>query len=192
MATSYISEHSAEYYLVPVLKKILQEQYRYVAPVFPWISRELSKISRHLHKDDQFHVLVMFPRRPKLNGTNIGEIYVTINWELEAFNKAGERKGVPVIAGCPRAVDIWDLSNCQNYAWLDISKNNYNEYLNPISELEQNGYLLEKEAILTLVRNSSIFNIESFEGFLRDAKETQPNRVFGSQYKPVYFLIKTR
>lgn len=191
MATSYISEHSAEYYLVPVLKKILQEQYSHVAPVFPWISREFSKISRHLHKDDQFHLLVMFPRRPKLNGLNSGEIYVTINWELEAFNKAGKEKGVPVIAGCPRAVDIWDLSNCQSYAWLDLSQNNYHEYLNPIGELEENGYLLEKEDILTLVRNSAIFNMESFEDFLRDAKETQPYRMFGSQYKPAYFLIKT-
>tara|TARA_R110002167_G_scaffold148524_2_gene341493 strand:+ start:344 stop:922 length:579 start_codon:yes stop_codon:yes gene_type:complete len=190
MATSYISEHSAEYYLVPALKEILQEQYRHVAPVFPWITRELSKISRLLHKDDQFHVLVMFPRRPKLHDQKSCEIYVTINQELEAFNKAGESNGVPVIAGCPRAVDIWDLSNCQNYAWLDLTRNIYHEYLNPISELEENGCLLEKEEILALVRNSAIFNLVSFKGFFLYAKETQPYRMYGSQYKPVYFLIK--
>lgn len=191
MATSYISEHSAEYYLVPALKKILQEQYSHVAPVFPWISREFSKISRQLHKDDLFHVLVMFPRRPKLNGPDSGEIYVTINWELENFNKVGEEKGVPVIAGCPRAVDIWDLSNCQNYAWLDLAQSNYHEYLNPLSKMEKNGYLLEKEDILALVRNSAIFNLESFKDFFRDAKKTQPySRMYGSQYKAVYFLIK--
>lgn len=192
MATSYISEHSAEYYLVPALKNILQEQYSHVAPVFPWISRELSKISKHLHKDDQFHVLVMFPRRPKINGPDDCEVYVTINGELEGFNKAGKEKGVPVIAGCPRAVDIWDLSNCVNYAWLDLTRLNYHEYLNPISKLERKGFLLKKEDILALVRNSAIFNLESFEDFFRYAKETQPDRMYSSQYKPVYFLIKTR
>ncbi|PVZ86690.1 hypothetical protein C9426_14840 [Serratia sp. S1B] len=191
MATSYISEHSAEYYLVPALRKILQEQYSHVAPVFPWMSRELSKISRHLHKHDQFHVLVMFPRRPKINVPDDDEIYVTINWELEAFNKAGEKKGVPVIAGCPNAVDIWDLANCKNYSWLDLAKINHHEYLNPLSKLKKNGYLLEKEDIISLVRNSAIFNLESFKDFFQDAKKTQPYRMYGSQYKPVYFLIKT-
>ncbi|MGP2522755.1 hypothetical protein ACTUSX_23210 [Pantoea ananatis] len=190
MATSYISEHSAEYYLVPALKKILQEQYSHVAPVFPWMSREFCKISRRLHKDDLFHVLVMFPRRPKFNDPDNGEIYVTINHELEAFNKVGEEKGVPVIAGCPRAVDIWDLANCHNYVWLDLAQSNNHEYLNPISKMEKKGCLLEKEDIVALVRNSAIFNLETFEGFWRDAKETQPYRMYGSQYKPVYFLIK--
>ncbi|MEH3174239.1 hypothetical protein POW79_19805, partial [Enterobacter quasiroggenkampii] len=90
MATSYISEHSAEYYLVPALKAILQEQYSHIAPVFPWISREFSNISKHLHKDDWFHVLVMFPRRPKFNAYDNCEVYVTINRELEYFNNAGK------------------------------------------------------------------------------------------------------
>ena len=67
MATGYISEHSAEYYLVPALKKILQTQYSHVAPMFPWLSREFSKFSKLIHKDDRFHVLVMFPRRPKID-----------------------------------------------------------------------------------------------------------------------------
>ncbi|SMB41185.1 hypothetical protein SPRA44_480024 [Serratia proteamaculans] len=51
--------------------------------------------------------------------------------------------------------------------------------------------LLEKEDILALVRNSAIFNLESFKDFFRDVKETQPYRMYGSQYKAVYFLIKT-
>ncbi|RTN29025.1 hypothetical protein EKN93_18175 [Enterobacter asburiae] len=192
MATSYISEHSAEYYLVPALKKILQEQYRYVAPVFPWISRELSNISKHLHKDDWFHVLVMFPRRPKINEHDDREVYVTINGELEDFNKAGKENGVPVIAGCPMAVNIWDLSSCNTHAWINLDQINFYEYLNPISKLKKNGCLLEKEDILSLVRKSAVFNLKSFEDFFRYAKETQPDRMYGSQYKPVYFLIKTR
>jgi hypothetical protein len=64
----------------------------------------------------------MFPRRPKLNDQDSSEIYFTINWEVEDFNKIGEAKGVPVITGCPRAGDLWDLSNCEDYAWLDLAK----------------------------------------------------------------------
>lgn len=171
MATSYISEHSAEYYLVPTLKEILQEQYSHVAPLFPWISRELSKLSRLLHKDDQFHVLVMFPRRPKLGDPKSSEIYVTINFELEAYNEVWKNSSVPVIAGCPLALDIWELSNCQNYAWLDLTKNTPYKYLNTISQLKEHGFFLEKSDILTLVRNSAVFNLESFEKLFRDAKK---------------------
>lgn len=56
--------------------------------------------------------------------------------------------------------------------------------------MEKKGCLLEKEDIVALVRNSTIFNLETFEDFWRDAKESQPYRMYGSQYKPVYFLIK--
>lgn len=137
MAASYISEHSAEYYLVPALKTILQEEYSHIAPVFPWISRELSNISKHLHKDDWFHVLVMFPRRPKIDGTDDFEVYVTINRELEYFSKAGKEKGVPVIAGCPMAMNLWDLSDSNTHAWIDLSQINCYEHLNPISNLKK-------------------------------------------------------
>lgn len=137
MATSYISEHSAEYYLVPALKNILQEQYSHIATVFPWISREFSNISKYLHKEDRFHVLVMFPRRPKINAPDDCEVYITINEELDDFNKVGKEKGVPVIAGCPMAVNFWDLSNCNNYAWINLSQINYYEYLNSVNNLKK-------------------------------------------------------
>lgn len=191
MATSYISEHSAEYYLVPALKTILLEQYSYVSPVFPWIYREFNNSSKQLHKNAQFHVLIMFPRRPKLDGLDGDEIYVTINQELESFSKVAIEKGVPVIAGCPQALDIWELSICDSYAWLDLSYSYYDEYLHPISKLKKNGCLLEKEDILCLVRNSPVFNLDSFEVFFRELKKSQPHRMYGSPYKPVYFLIKT-
>lgn len=190
MATSYISEHSAEYYLVPALKEILQVEFSHVAPVFPWIHRELSKLSRHLHNDDQFHVLVMFPRRPKLLDQKSCEIHVTINPELDDFSKAGVSNGVPVIAGCPQAINIWDLSNCKKYAWLDLTQKTYHESPYSLKELEENRCLLEEEDILSLVRKSTIFNLQSFEDFFRAARATQPIKIYGSLYKPVYFLIK--
>lgn len=46
---SYISEHTAEYYLVPDLINILKEKYNFVSPVFPWVTRELSSLSKKIH-----------------------------------------------------------------------------------------------------------------------------------------------
>ncbi|MEH3173182.1 hypothetical protein POW79_14395, partial [Enterobacter quasiroggenkampii] len=94
--------------------------------------------------------------------------------------------------GCPMAVNIWDLSSCDTHAWINLDQVNSYEYLNSLSNLKENRCLLEKDDILSLVRKSTIFNLNSFEDFFRHAKETQPDRMYGGQYKPVYFLIKTR
>ncbi len=54
-----------EFSLVLAAKKILDEHYEYVVPIYPWMGRELSKMSRELHSIDGFKVLSVFPRRPK-------------------------------------------------------------------------------------------------------------------------------
>ncbi len=66
-ATSFISEHTAEFALVPALKLILQKKYDYVTPIFPWMARECSNISTIIHKGDKFRVAGLYPRRPKIN-----------------------------------------------------------------------------------------------------------------------------
>lgn len=189
MASSYISEHTAEYYLVPALTKILTKKYSYVAPVFPWISREFSRISKKIHQDDKFHILVMFPRRPKLCSEQDNDIYITINPELAEFYNIAEAKKVPVLVGWPLAKNIWELSKCQ-YKWSNLSKNIDSQYLNSTRALEQNGLILDEIDIYNLVEKSSIFDYLSFHNFISVLKEVRPYRPYGGFYKPVYFLIK--
>ncbi len=133
MATSYINERTAEYYLVPALKRILEKDFYDVAPVFPWLSREFSKISKELHNSDKFSLLAMFPRRPKVGPDECRTIYAIINSELEEFCEVCEQYDVPVIAGCSNASTFWNLSRGDDVVWLDIRHPGLDSYLNPIS-----------------------------------------------------------
>ena len=193
MATSYISEHSAEYSLVPALKSLLEAEFEFVVPVFPWITREISKISMLLHKNDRFHILVMFPRRPKISGVNDSTVYVTINRELESYKEVGSEHGVPVIAGCLKASDFWELAKCSEHIWLEIGHPELQEYLISVESLTlgTRSPRLDDEAVIALVKESRIHDIGGFDGFLRKARYSQPHRMYGAQYKPVYFLVKT-
>lgn len=187
MATSYINEHTAEYYLVPELKRVLENEFRYVAPVFPWLSRELSKVSRELHGADRFGIFIMFPRRPKLGSGDSRTIYTTINPGLERFCEVCSEYEVPVIGGCPSAATLWDLADGSNAVWLDIRHPTLSTYLNPIEN--SNARLTEKE-IRVLARQAPLVDLDTFERFVRDARESESERMFGPRYKPVYFLMK--
>ncbi|MCK4486356.1 MAG: hypothetical protein KAU38_06260 [Desulfobacterales bacterium] len=194
MATSYISEHSAEFYLVPYLKKELEKHFKFVAPIFPWINRETSKVSRLLHGDDHFRLLIMFPRRPKLDKSDNKRIFVTINWELQSFKEFAEEYGVPVIAGCPIASSFWELSRSSNYVWMEISNQQLEKYLNPVQDTGCNKTCSSNMSInniVELVNTSSTMDMDRFVEFLRELRYAQPVRfLFGPRYKPVYFLIK--
>ena len=79
--TSFLSERSTEYLLIPKIVNILKKEYKTVIPIYPWLTREGSKISKIIHKDDKFLVLGLYPRRPKIDVDN-NIIYVKINDEL--------------------------------------------------------------------------------------------------------------
>ena len=190
MATSFICEHTAEFYLVPSLKRILEREFKYVTPIFPWLSRELSSISRQLHFEDDFFVLAMFARRPKIFN---GNIYVTINEELKIFQEIGSRHNVPVIAGCPNSNDFWELAKCEDFIWLNIAKQNSFDYLIPTKSLETGfqNFRINDDKIISIVKESGVHKIDTLENFIREVRFAQPQVIFyGARYKPVYFLIK--
>lgn len=195
MATSYISEHSAEFALVPALKKILESQFDYVVPLFPWANREVSNISKLLHKNDDFFVLAMFPRRPKFLSHTEKLIHITMNYELEDLKKLGDKHGIPVIAGCPQASDFWELAKSKHHIWLSISHNMTKDYLNSVDQLKntEDSPILTDKSIMELVTSVCIKqNITSFEAFIKESRWTLPRSMFGARYKPVYFLMRNK
>lgn len=189
MAKSYISEHSAEFSLVPYIKSLLEREFEFVVPIFPWLTREISKESKKLHLDECFYVLAIFARRPKILKS---KIYVTINAELQAFQKVGFNYGVSVIAGCPLASNFWELAKCNAFSWIDISAPETYEYLIEVGPdiNYKKRYLLTDEQVIDSVVNSRVHNMESFERLLRDTRNIQPYPFYGGRYKPVYFLAK--
>ena len=194
MATSFINEHSAEYYIVPYLKNELEKYFKYVAPIFPWLNRETSKISKLLHGSDSFHVLIVFPRRPKLDINDTNKIYITINSELLEFKEFAGKHGVPVILGCPIADNFWELSKCPKCVWLELNDQQPDKYLNPIKSSDFNESLLPNISTKNIVRHiqdSSIMDINKFFEFLKESRCMLSRRLlFGPRYKPVYFLIR--
>lgn len=193
MATSYITERSAELTLVPYLKMELEKYFEYVVPLVPWLNRETSKLSKDVHSQDHFKILALFPRRPKLPKNGNEQIFVTINHDLFVFKQFAEEYMVPVIAGCPVASNFWELSVCRRNVWLSITEEKTNNYLNLIGDdfgkkLVEDLSILE---IVELVNRSKLFNMDRFSDFLNEAKYAMPRRfLFGAKYKPVYFLIK--
>lgn len=130
MPTSFISEHSVEFSLVPHIKTLLEKEFDCVAPIFPWLSRELGKRSKGVHSSNKFRVLTLFPRRPKLSDNC--EIFITINYELSQVKNIGEEHGVTVLAGCPIATNFWELSSCKDFVWVDVNHPDVHDYLTPL------------------------------------------------------------
>lgn len=190
MVTSYICEHSAEYSLVPYIKALLEREFEYVVPIFPWLSREFAGKSKMLHHNASFHILVVFPRRPKI--AEDSKIYVTLNGELEAFKNVGWEHGINVIAGCPLATDFWELAKCNEFSWINISHTKTCEYLIEMSPKidGKDGVLLTDKQLVDSVKNSRLQTMESFENFVREARYSQPSSFFGGRYKPIYFLTR--
>nr|NJM03641.1 hypothetical protein [Desulfobacula sp.] len=195
MVTSYISERSAALSLVPQLKLKLENHFDYVAPLFPWLNRETSNISKQIHINDRFKILVLFPRRPKIDHDDVKKIFTTINKELLTFKEFAKEHNVPVIAGCPIARNFWELSKCTKHVWIEITNGTISNYLNPVIKASGEKVItsLSISQIAALIKESTLFNIESFSVFLNESKYIMPNfYIFGPRYKPIYLLIKNR
>jgi len=184
MTTSFISEHTAEFVLVPELKRLLEEHFISAVPIFPWLSREFGAQSKKSHGALKFHVLVMFPRRPRISKD--GEIFVTINPELIGFKEIGAEYGIAVIAGCPCATNFLDLASCKDCVWLNI-EGSFSCLLR-LESLEIGNRLSESD-ILRVIREGRSQSIQSLEEFIQATRFVLPQGFFGAKYKPIYFLV---
>ncbi|QXO16994.1 hypothetical protein [Vibrio ostreae] len=182
MTTSYISEHTAEYVLVPEMKSVLEQEFSVVLPIFPWLTREFSKVGKSTHGFSSFRVLALFPRRPKISNS---DIYLTINSELSACNQHAKMHGITVVAGCPIARNLRELASCRECVWLRIDS--HYDYLKDVSKL--GSMRLTNADVLEEVLCSPEQSMDSLEMFIRSARDTLPVRFFGARYKPVYFLV---
>lgn len=151
MATSFISEHSAEFVIVPMMKALLEKKFSVVVPIFPWLSREFGNRAKSTHGFSWFHVLALFPRRPKISDE--GDVLVTINGELSVYKEIALKHGITVLAGCPNATNLRELATCDECAWIDVDS--YYDYLENINSLEGKR-LTDEEVIASDQREKSI------------------------------------
>ena len=204
-ATSFISEHTAEYILVPRLTNILKQKFKVVIPIFPWMTREGSNISKSLHQNDKFKILGLYPRRPKIALLDKENIYLKINEQIILGTRSGLTLGIPIIAGCPLARDFWELSKTPNCLWFRLNfKSNKNkefqikqtESLYLDMDLSKMVFQKENEILKYIIKNANLFDvdaaIEAFRKIKMDSMnlEYYSSFAFWGGYKPIYFLLK--
>ena len=200
--TSFLGEHTIELTIVPLLKTILSQDYEHVIPIFPWMTREGGKVSKFVHKYDNFKVLGLYPRRPKLNLNDQNRIKVKLSGQVILGAQSGFSRGIPIIGGLPLVFNLWELSSNPNCIWLKL---NYEPDLNDSLEHEifpNNEYFKDKvfkseHEILKLIETSAkTFNlIEALQVFREIQKESLNRDAYSSffymgAYKPIYFLMK--
>lgn len=109
-SVSFISEHSAEFILVPRVVSFLEESFSRICPIYFWSSREGSRLSYACDSQQPVRVLSIFARRPKIVNPNQDSLGVKINIELFDYAKAASEFGIQTFAGVPRITSIFDAS----------------------------------------------------------------------------------
>lgn len=204
-ATSFISEHTAEFVLVPILKRILQKEFEFVTPIFLWMTREGSNISKFLHQNDKFKILGLYPRRPKITLTDKTIIHLKINEQIILGTQKALKIGIPIIAGCPLAKDFWELGKNPDCLWIRLNfKSNKNKEfkiklvksLHMDKDLAKMVLQKEDDILKYIIKNAKLFDfdkaMEAFKKIKMDSfnLEYYSSFAFWGGYKPIYFLLK--
>lgn len=202
--TSFICERSAEYALIPELMKELKKNFKHVTPIYPWISREGSNISKEIHSMRLFKIIGLYARRPKLSSFDDTTIKVKFSEQIIYGARTSQRLGIPIIAGCPLARDFMELGNCNKFLWANLSKfSNYD--IDFIAEVDGDGVIRNQpnsyffnniSEIIDLINGvSEVFDVEKFIEVIKEIKMSSKSyneyipMAFMGGYKPVYFLL---
>jgi len=115
--SSFMSEHTAEFYLVPRLCDILRTRFSHVLPFFFWSTREGNSTAARTDMPDGFNVCALFARRPKIAGEQLA---MTINREVHQTASALSMIDIPTFAGVPLVRSLWDMRHTNEIAWFHL------------------------------------------------------------------------
>ncbi|KAI1694083.1 hypothetical protein Ddc_22364 [Ditylenchus destructor] len=101
--TSFFSERTAEYSILPPLVERLSGRFGRAVPMFLWSNREGNRTSERLNKGTDVRVLAVFARRPKVT-RDPDVVSGRLNDELMEFAAAAGACGIPCVAASLR----WD------------------------------------------------------------------------------------
>ncbi|HYP29371.1 MAG TPA: hypothetical protein VE262_21855 [Blastocatellia bacterium] len=121
MAISFISEHSAEYVLVPNIVAIMKREFSTVLPLYFLSSREGSSIARLCNPSRNVRILNMFARRPKIEVPHQPSIEMKLNKSLFEIAQLSTTLGIPTFAGIPLVSSIIDFGLDAKCVWFKLS-----------------------------------------------------------------------
>lgn len=195
-----MSEHTAEYVLIPKLIEILKQKFEVVIPIFPWATREGNNFSKSIHRQDKFRIVGLYPKRPKLNLKD-HKIILKINKEFLDGAKEASNLSIPMITGCPMARNLWELDEKTKCIWIRLSEKTRDFYnIDYSDELSPEYKILQSDEVL--VNNDDLLNfiIDSSEkqdfDFLIQAIYAIKSHGYTvsfmgiGSYRPIYFLLK--
>lgn len=202
--TSFICEHTAEFALIPALRAALQSNFSAITPIFPWIAREGSNISKEIHANYKFRLLGVYPRRPKFTKGEYDKVHITINQEILIGAAAASLHGIPTIAGCPLATNLWELALEPRCCWIQLegpSDDGYEIVIDLKSSKPQytlaGNIILDNDQLLSYVNlNSKELYLEQAISAFKDIKMQSRgmnyyhNMAFMGGYKPIYLLLQ--
>ncbi|MBS1495242.1 MAG: hypothetical protein JST55_17180 [Bacteroidetes bacterium] len=203
---SFVSERTLEYSIVPKIRQMLKLKYKRVIPIFYWVSREGNLISEEINKDENFKVLAVYLRRPKIQS---GGIFFKVNQSIIDLYPQFNKFEIPVICVLPLASNITELDN-QNLEFHSIDLKNFTKeivisfacnfqdklILQPLREQECS--FLSSPELYSLIDNSKINSWDYLIKRMRILRQGVTlkqdvyyrSNFFGGGYQPVYFLIQ--
>ena len=118
--TSFISEHTAEYILVPDLVRRLMPEFPDIVPLFFWASREGNTTAQWSMEGVPVRIVTAFPRRPKILPDRSNRILMKLNGQLFNYASESSGRGIPVIAGVPLVTSLPTLRLNARCCWFEI------------------------------------------------------------------------
>ena len=200
METSFLSEHSVEYILVPKFHQILSQKFSTVIPIYFWATREGNKSSLESNKDEKFFVVAMYARRPKI-GSQSKNIIVKFNDILFRRARYFNKEGILVFAGVPHAKELLEFQMDVGSSWFHLvdGVEGYSvidsESGRLLESCDSHGPLLDNQILEIIDQNYRSHKFEEIIRIIRDAQKNDINSsnnwIFNFEsYKPVYFLCK--
>lgn len=203
--TSFIGEHTVELTIAPIFKRILEKEFEFVVPIFPWMTREGGSISKLVHINDEFKIIWLYPRRPKLSAKEADSIFVKISEQIILGARSGEDQGIPIIGGLPLVRNFWELSKNPECLWLNIDFEDdakleyeikFDNSFKPEELLSEKVLKTDNEIIQLISKKAKSYNInEAVEAFRKIKMESMSLNFYSSfaymgGYKPIYFFLK--
>ena len=200
--TSFFSERTAEYSILPVLTSFLQHRFGAAVSMYYWASREGNTVAREVHNGRSVRMLAMFARRPK----SVTRLTVSgkLNAELFEFAERAEPHGVPTIAGFPVVRDVFELGGNFRTLWFPLRGGRAQDVIfnvdltgaepTPTSQSGRPVQTLELDDIGDAVSAARVLSWEAAMAAISDARVT-PRTMGGgkfwggSPYNPAYVLV---
>lgn len=117
---SFLSEHSAEYVLVPNIAKVLSAAYKAAIPLYYWATREGASLAAAEMGEQSVRIVTAFARRPKVYNAEGKEILMKVNASLLQASAIGGQLGSPVLAGVPLTAGLLQFNVNTQCAWFHL------------------------------------------------------------------------